>query len=435
MKNKLTMKTLMKKIEDQYGTVLKSINVSIPIKTIDNVYALEGGLPVEYFMAIAPFPYQRFTEERAKKLANVEKLGNLKSSHVVVHLGVLTEKDSVEADWVSSEDGEVGKSYPAGTIFVLDANTRSYSWKIGSPNAAPENVVVLVHEYPTLKEMDELAYVHFDNSTAAKDSKDNLYSACKKANFYRHSNYLQKGAWNGVLKRTMANVNPDLFGDDVVRETYKKEKGVRTTKDIRLADMTRGILRYQKELAALDYLDINSDSILWARISIISLVTVLCNHPDIVESIHENFDEKNGGVIGVRSGNKNFNDLIDRMNNVDYPMVKLRVRGEAPKPIITHIAQELDRGHTDEACYLPYGPKDKVAMDHGAAFFVYWMERAIRHGCNHKQTDGPNAPIVSGQYKHLDNWFSDHLREVRKKVAVGHGGKVVDIVDYIKDTA
>ena len=87
---------------------------------LDNLTHIEGSLyhgilPFETFVEIQSWIKQRKEEPRVQK-SKTNHMNELKDPHLIIALGILTQDDC----------DEDGKLYKAGSIFILDANTRKW---------------------------------------------------------------------------------------------------------------------------------------------------------------------------------------------------------------------------------------------------------------------------------------------------------------------
>lgn len=124
-------------------------------------------LTLEYFLELPSVPMQRDTLAHAKSPAVKNALSTLRPEHVNVALAKLT-----------SDCYEGGIFYRAGTIFIVDGNTRQFYWKEGHSDYIPTHVEATIYEYDTLAEIQE-CYNTYDSKSALETNGQKIYGLLK----------------------------------------------------------------------------------------------------------------------------------------------------------------------------------------------------------------------------------------------------------------
>ena len=135
------------------------------------------------FLKIQEWITQRNTEKRATKSTVYANLSVLKKPHLIVAIGELTEDD----------EDENGNFYPAGTRFVLDANTRKYYWEKGKTDQLPDNVLAIIYKEPTLVGL-RAHYYAYDNPDAVEQASEVMTGIYKLFDFIPKSNKIIGGS-------------------------------------------------------------------------------------------------------------------------------------------------------------------------------------------------------------------------------------------------
>lgn len=120
-------------------------------------------MDLDSYLKIEPVPFQRFTEGRAATPKVKKALSKLRPEHLNVELVELT-----------SDSYYHGKTYPAGSIFIINGNTRKHFWSNNLSDKVPEFVHATVYKFSTMEQIRD-SYNTFDSPSAVERNQEKLY--------------------------------------------------------------------------------------------------------------------------------------------------------------------------------------------------------------------------------------------------------------------
>lgn len=347
-------------------------------------------MPYEHFIKFPEWITQRSVKNRIKKKTVLDHLLKLFPTHHIVVMGQLTSDD------VWTDDGEYqGRTYEAGTEWVLDANTRKFLWKNNRTDKTPTRVLVIRFKSDTLIGLRNL-YWSYDNPSATELAQEIVTGIFKSLNYTPLTKKFSDGAIITALSYTVKFHNPSTFG----------ENGLWTNPDDNSTTLDQ-YKRSQTQLAVRMYLDtIKAVDELLAETGInkyfdqgficsLMLFHILRgefseNIKTLCKTIAERLIDDEGEVIvppTPSKGKLNATAWIHRENTVeDGKLIP-------------------DRGKMD-------------GFYQGVPFFCYWLIIADEKGLKHKQNQG-----AKGGYR---KWFDyEFLKKPRAK-------NIIELVEAVE---
>jgi hypothetical protein len=162
----------------------------------------------EYF-DIQPVPFQRFTEGRAKTPKVKKSLSKLRPEHLNVDIAELTESCEY-----------YGKIYSAGSVFILNGNTRKHFWKNKLSDIVPPFVFVTRYKFDSMEEMRK-SYDTFDSMDAVERNQEKLYGIlCRVHNFTPTCSKLEKGEIVSALNLASYYYDRNLFNQPNIKSDH-----------------------------------------------------------------------------------------------------------------------------------------------------------------------------------------------------------------------
>tara|TARA_B100000378_G_scaffold88293_1_gene69885 strand:+ start:7376 stop:8488 length:1113 start_codon:yes stop_codon:yes gene_type:complete len=329
------------------------------------------------FLAYPEWITQRNTKQRATKKSVIDHLRKLFPTHHIVGLGKLTQDD----EW------EDGTKYSAGTIWRLDANTRSYLWEAGKTDRTPENVLCVMYLEDSLIKLRR-TYWTFDNPTAAEVAAEVVTGCQKSLGMNLKTKKFQEGQYVTALSYLCQYDDPDNYGikglwtetndDTITQSEYRRTK------------MQNAIMQYKDEIIAVDNLlnqtGINKHFDQTFITSLFLLHTRRGTFHDNIELmmklINEKVEDEYGDVVPISMSTKG------RLNATGW------IQRENKQPAFGGTVYIPDRGKMD-------------GFAQGVPFFTYWLDVAVEEGLHHKQNQGAKI----GYQK----WFQEFLARPRFK--------------------
>jgi len=194
---------------DKYGNVIPFHDFTT--ENVDGFPRVAASpLPYEIYRNLVEVFCQRDTESRWDK--KKKELETLLVEHIIVFTGVLTRDDTYQ-----------GKSYPKGTLFRLDSNTRAFNWEKGNVNALPKNVLNIQFAFESLERIKE-SYDTFDAVSNTEKNQEKFFgilngiynydpvsSKVKKGTILTGLNFASNCAFPDIYKN-MAPTAADLVG-------------------------------------------------------------------------------------------------------------------------------------------------------------------------------------------------------------------------------
>jgi hypothetical protein len=130
-------------------------------------------LPVDEFIKLPPAPIQRNSHLRVSKMKTIfDQAYNAgqKSTLSEVAIGIVTKG----FDDIDPITGQVIKSYVAGTVMIVDANTRKHYW-IRYPQQAAQHINGLTAKIHYISSMEDLEFAYYPYN-----SKDSVEKTTEK---------------------------------------------------------------------------------------------------------------------------------------------------------------------------------------------------------------------------------------------------------------
>ena len=166
------------------------------------------------FIAIPEVFCQRDTGLRMKK--SRDRLATVQAEHAVTSIAELTKEDTLD-----------GVTYPAGTRWRLDANTRAALWEEGMTDAVPEKVLVIKYLFDSIKRIQE-SYWTFDSVDATESTGEAFYGILKTLGYIPYTSKVKKGHVQTALAYAV--------------EVFYSDKGLNAKRKSDLQEMTRLML-------------------------------------------------------------------------------------------------------------------------------------------------------------------------------------------------
>tara|TARA_B100001248_G_scaffold21868_1_gene14591 strand:- start:155 stop:1231 length:1077 start_codon:yes stop_codon:yes gene_type:complete len=155
-------------------------------------------LPYSIFRNLVEVFCQRDTESRWDR--KKKELQTLLLEHIIVFTGVLTRDDTYQ-----------GKSYPKGTLFRLDSNTRAFNWEKGNVDFLPQNLLCIQFAFESLERIKE-SYDTFDSITSTEKNQEKFYGILNGIyNYDPLSSKVKKGTILTGLNFAANCAFPDIY--------------------------------------------------------------------------------------------------------------------------------------------------------------------------------------------------------------------------------
>ena len=168
-------------------------------------------MPVEELINIEPWLGNRNSKQRLEDKARREAMsGEFNLAHGIhFEVGVLMNYDQ----WRTVKNGVVtNTAIPAGTMFLLNGNTRAWAIRMGYFDSVPSHVRVNIIKMETLEEMQQL-YWKIDSQFQTETTGDIFGAIYESVGFDpKSSQYKNAGSFGTTLSRYGALVNPRLWG-------------------------------------------------------------------------------------------------------------------------------------------------------------------------------------------------------------------------------
>jgi len=295
----------------------------------------------QYWMPFAKYTEMEevFCQRDTKARYNKAKghLSSFRTEHAQVSVARLTKDDTLES----------GKEYKAGTLFIIDSNTRNLMWGRGATDTIPQEVLVIEYSYDSLDGIRQ-SYNTFDSAESVERNQEKLHGIFQMYKFTPVSSKLQKGQILSALNKACHFYHPDEWNQTTVKsEALPGQVGV-----------------FLEEIRALDKF-IMSD--VWDQ----ALVCV--------------------GLMALKrygTDNKKLNEGLQHIND-GYCVIQGKQRDG-----ITQIVDEWKTG----AWFGNKGTSWNV-LNETVSFALYWMDKYMRDGLGSKP--GRNWKQRAFEYKDL----------------------------------
>jgi hypothetical protein len=174
--------------------------------TVDlSTYMVKNTMPLTDYFNIPPVPFQRFTEGRADQPKVKKALSKLRPEHLNVELAELTKDDTYH-----------GQLYKAGSVFIINGNTRKHFWMNTLSDKIPKEVYTTTYKFETMEEMRD-SYNTFDSMSAVERNQEKIYGIlCRVHNFVPQSEKLVKGQFISGLNLACFYYDRNLFNQSSV---------------------------------------------------------------------------------------------------------------------------------------------------------------------------------------------------------------------------
>ena len=163
-------------------------------------------MDIDEYFDIQPVPFQRFTEGRPKAPKVKRALSILRPEHLNVDIAELTETCEY-----------YGKIYLAGSIFIINGNTRSWYWQNNLSDRVPPFVYVTRYKFETMEEMRK-SYDTFDSMDAVERNQEKVYGIlCRVHGFTPTCSKLEKGEIISALNLASFYYDKNVFNMQTLR--------------------------------------------------------------------------------------------------------------------------------------------------------------------------------------------------------------------------
>ena len=307
---------------------------------LDNLTHVEGSLyhgilSFETFLEIQSWIKQRKEEPRVQK-SKTNHMNELKDPHLIIALGILTQDDT----------DDDGKLYKAGSIFILDANTRKFVWINGELKRLPQRLSGHVFKKETLKELHSI-YLTYDSPDACETSGEALTGQYRVLGWNPESPKFVDGQIGTALNfASMWTYGAPQYG------TNKGKDGVEVSESETKTEQSRLIsgLQLQYFLPELKYLDK------------FNLKKANGIDPPLLTALL--------AATKAFKGDKHFNELVRACNDRSYVNgAKTNALGKIMMAAMSITDEVYVRG--GEAKYSTY----RKAYN----FYLYWIERYVKN--------------------------------------------------------
>mgnify|MGYP001189449095 CR=1 FL=1 len=338
--------------------IIRQSEMSVELKDfLDNLTHIEGSLyhgilPFETFIEIQSWIKQRKEEPRVQK-SKTNHMNELKDPHLIIALGILTQDDT----------DDDGKLYKAGSIFILDANTRKWVWVNKDLDRLPQKLSGNVFKKETLKELHSI-YLTYDSPDACETSGEALTGQYRVLGWNPESAKFVDGQIGTALNfASMWTYGAPQYG------TNKGKDGVEVSESETKTEQSRLIsgLQLQYFLPELKYLDK------------FNLKKANGIDPPLLTALL--------AATKAFKGNPHFDELVKSCNEREF------VNGANTNALGKIMMAALQ--YTDEV-YVRGGEAKYAVYRKAYNFYLYWIERYVKNESD-RQT-GKNLKGRQGGY-------------------------------------
>lgn len=162
-------------------------------------------ITLEDYIVIPPVPFQRFTEGRADQPKVKKALSKLRPEHLNVELAELTKDDTYH-----------GQTYKAGSVFIINGNTRKHFWMNSLTDRLPKDVHATIFKFDSMESMRD-SYNTFDSMSAVERNQEKIYGIlCRVHGFMPKSEKLIKGQFISGLNLACHYYDSETFNQPSV---------------------------------------------------------------------------------------------------------------------------------------------------------------------------------------------------------------------------
>ena len=307
------------------------------VDTLDHIEGslYHGILSFDLFIQINSWIKQRREELRLQK-SKTNHMNELKDPHLVIALGILTQDDR-------DEDGTL---YKAGSVFILDANTRKFVWTNYSLDKLPQRLSANVYKKETLKELHGI-YLTYDSPDACETTGEALTGQYRVLGWNPISPKFIDGTIGTALNfASMFTYGAPQYGSNKGKDSV--EVGPNETKTASAREISG--LQLQHFLPELKYLDQ------------FNLKKANGIDPPLLTALL--------AATKAFKGDKHFNELVRACNDRSYVNgAKTNALGKIMMAAMSITDEVYVRG--GEAKYSTY----RKAYN----FYLYWIERYVKN--------------------------------------------------------
>ena len=324
------------------------------VDTLDHIEGslYHGILSFDLFIQINSWIKQRREELRLQK-SKTNHMNELKDPHLVIALGILTQDDR-------DEDGIL---YKAGSVFILDANTRKFVWTNYSLDKLPQRLSANVYKKETLKELHGI-YLTYDSPDACETTGEALTGQYRVLGWNPESPKFVDGQIGTALNFvSMWTYGAPQYG------TNKGKDGIEVSESETKTERSRLISGFQLQyfLPELKYLDK------------FNLKKANGIDPPLLTALL--------AATKAFKGDKHFNELVRACNDRSY------VNGAKTNALGKIMMAALQ--YTDEV-YVRGGEAKYAVYRKAYNFYLYWIDRYVNNESD-RQT-GKNLKGRQGGY-------------------------------------